>query len=231
MNASTTEPITEDDIAHYLLHTPDFFERHASVLASVQLSSPHGGRAISLAERQIELLRDKVRTLELKQQQLLRHAQENQQIALKLQRWTSELLQVRRPEQWPARVADQLAALFGVPQVALRLWQLAPEHANAPFAQGVAPADRQLAGGLSGPRCGQGSEDAPLHWLPSGTVVGSWALLPLRLRSDGDAFGLILLADADPERFSTRMGTDFLQHMGELSAAALSRLLPEPSER
>lgn len=227
MNTSTTEPITEDDIAHYLLHTPDFFERHAPVLASVQLSSPHGGRAISLAERQIELLRDKVRTLELKQQQLLRHAQENQQIALKLQRWTSELLQVRQPEQWPERVASQLGALFGVPLVALRLWRLAPLHAQAPFAQGVTAADRQLADGLSGPRCGQGSEGAPTHWLPSGAAVGSWALLPMRLSIDSAAFGMVLLADADPERFSPRMGTDFLQHMGELSAAALSRLLPE----
>ena len=29
-------PITEDDIADYLVNTPDFFERHASLLATVQ---------------------------------------------------------------------------------------------------------------------------------------------------------------------------------------------------
>jgi Protein of unknown function, DUF484 len=43
------ESITEDDIANYLLKNPDFFERHAEVLASVQLSSPHGQRATKFA--------------------------------------------------------------------------------------------------------------------------------------------------------------------------------------
>ena len=28
-DAAALSPITEDDIAHYLLNTPDFFERHA----------------------------------------------------------------------------------------------------------------------------------------------------------------------------------------------------------
>ena len=32
-------PITEDDIAQFLTHTPGFFERHAEGLASVQKSS------------------------------------------------------------------------------------------------------------------------------------------------------------------------------------------------
>ena len=46
----TEHPITEDDIANFLANTPDFFERHAEVLAAVQLSSGHGTRAVSLQE-------------------------------------------------------------------------------------------------------------------------------------------------------------------------------------
>ena len=42
----TEHSITEDDIANFLANTPDFFERHAELLASVQLSSGHGGRAV-----------------------------------------------------------------------------------------------------------------------------------------------------------------------------------------
>ena len=44
----STDGITEDDIAGYLANNPGFFERHAELLASVQLSSPHGARAVSL---------------------------------------------------------------------------------------------------------------------------------------------------------------------------------------
>ena len=38
-------PITEDDIADYLVNTPDFFDRHASLLATVQLTHPQSHRA------------------------------------------------------------------------------------------------------------------------------------------------------------------------------------------
>ena len=48
LDSAISHPITEDDIANYLVHTPDFFERHAALLATVQLSSPHNQRAISL---------------------------------------------------------------------------------------------------------------------------------------------------------------------------------------
>ena len=47
-NNDAMNPITEDDIANYLANTPDFFQRHAELLASVQLNSPHGNRAVSL---------------------------------------------------------------------------------------------------------------------------------------------------------------------------------------
>ncbi|MEY3782468.1 MAG: hypothetical protein RIS97_646, partial [Pseudomonadota bacterium] len=38
---SNLNPITEDDIADFLVNTPDFFERHAELLSSVQLNSGH----------------------------------------------------------------------------------------------------------------------------------------------------------------------------------------------
>ena len=62
-DAAALHPITEDDIADYLANTPDFFERHAQLLAQVQLTSPHGNRAVSLQERQADMLREKIKTL------------------------------------------------------------------------------------------------------------------------------------------------------------------------
>ena len=61
--SSHIPPITEDDIAQFLTQTPGFFERHAEVLASVQITSPHGARAVSLQERQAEMLREKIKGL------------------------------------------------------------------------------------------------------------------------------------------------------------------------
>ena len=69
---ANANPITEDDIAHYLLNSPDFFARHAEVLAGVQFVSPHSKRTVSLQERQAGLLRDKIKVLELRIMELLR---------------------------------------------------------------------------------------------------------------------------------------------------------------
>ena len=52
--------ITEADIANYLANTPGFFERHAELLHSVQITSPHGQRAVSLLVRQLEMLRERI---------------------------------------------------------------------------------------------------------------------------------------------------------------------------
>lgn len=47
MNNAINNPITEDDIANYLANTPDFFQRHAELLAAVQFTSPHSNRAVA----------------------------------------------------------------------------------------------------------------------------------------------------------------------------------------
>ena len=73
--------ITEQDIANYLANTPGFFERNAELLSAIHLTSPHGQRAVSLQERQMEMLRDKNKGLELKIIEMIRHGQENVAIA------------------------------------------------------------------------------------------------------------------------------------------------------
>ena len=48
------EPITEQDIANFLINSPDFFERHAQLLASVQQQRGQVLRAIRAeAEAQV----------------------------------------------------------------------------------------------------------------------------------------------------------------------------------
>ena len=56
--------MNSEDVAHYLLNTPEFFEEHLETLAQITLAHPHGGRTISLGERQLLALREKNRVLE-----------------------------------------------------------------------------------------------------------------------------------------------------------------------
>lgn len=219
-------PITEDDIADYLANTPDFFERHASLLAAVQLTSPHGHRAVSLQERQAEMLREKIRGLELKAAEMIRHGQENTAIADKLQRWTRELLLTRESRDLPEVISREIAAQFLVPQVAIKVWGVSPEFEQEAFAQGASDDVKAFASSLTLPYCGANPGLEAAQWLFDPSTAASLALIPLRAGMAPQAFGLLVLASSDAQRFASDMGTDFLERIGELTSAALSRLRP-----
>lgn len=226
MKPEPIAPITEDDIANYLANTPDFFERHASLLAAVQLTSPHGHRAVSLQERQAALLREKIRGLELKAADMIRHGQENSAIVDKLQRWTRELLRTREARDLPTVAARELAAQFLVPQVAVKVWGVSPEHTVEPFAQGASAQVVAFASSLARPFCGTNPGLEAAQWLDDPGSAVSLALIPLRVGAAPQAFGLLVLASGDAQRFAADMGTEFLERIGELASAALSRLRP-----
>ena len=226
MTDPTIPPITEDDIANYLANTPDFFERHAGVLATVQLSSPHGQRAVSLQERQAEMLREKIKGLELRSAEMIRHGQENSAIADRLHRWTRELLMTRDTQDLPLVAAREMAAQFNVPQVAIKLWGVADDFSGQPYAQGASDDVQAFASSLPRPYCGANPGLEAAGWLVDPGAVASLALIPLRAGGGQDAFGLLVLGSPDPQRFAADMGTEFLERMGDLTSAALSRLRP-----
>ena len=219
-------PITEDDIAQFLTNTPGFFERHAEVLASVQITSPHGARAVSLQERQAEMLREKIKGLELRSAEMIRHGQENSAIADRLHRWTRELLMTRDTQDLPLVAAREMAAQFNVPQVAIKLWGVADDFSGQSYAQGASDDVQAFASSLPRPYCGANPGLEAAGWLVDPGAVASLALIPLRAGAGQDAFGLLVLGSPDPQRFAADMGTDFLERMGDLTAAALSRLRP-----
>ena len=218
--------ITEGDIANYLANSPGFFERHAELLGSVQLTSPHGQRAVSLQERQMEMLRDKIKGLEHKFIEMIRNGQDNMAVADKLHRWTQALMLTANAAELPDVLVRELLAQFLIPQGAIRVWGAAEAFAPLPFAKAVGDDIQSFASSLSGPYCGANAGFEALGWLDEPATVRSLAMIPMRDRARPVAFGLLVLASPDPTRYSADMGTDFLTRIGEIASAALSRLLP-----
>lgn len=196
------------------------------MLASVQLTSPHAGRAVSLLERQVEILRERLRQLELRTAEMIRHGQDNTALLQRLHRWTCGLLAVDAPDALPAAVIEGLQREFDVPMVALKVWGVDVPWTNAPFAQGVSDDARAFASSLPQPYCGANPGVEAVQWLPDPAAVASVALLPLRRAVQQPAFGLLVLGSPDARRFQASAGTDFLARIGELAAVALGRLLP-----
>ena len=222
----STQGITEADIANYLVQTPGFFERHAELLASVQLTSPHGQRAVSLQERQMEMLRERIKGLEHKIVEMIRHGQENVAIADRLHRWTRAiLLASSEPRTLPGVLVAQLQHEFLIPQAALRLWSLAPGYEDEAFAAPVSDDARTFASSLTLPYCGLNAGFEATGWLDMPATVSSMTMIPLRDGRREGAFGLLVLGSPDPTRYAADMGTEFLVRIGEVASAGLSRLL------
>ena len=221
-----TNPITEDDIANFLANTPDFFERHADLLATVQLSSGHGARAVSLQERQAGLLRDKIKSLENKIVEMIRHGSENVAISDKLQQCTRNLLLTAHARDLPETMVRELRARFNVPQAAIKLWRINGVFTGESFTVGVSSDTQAFASSLQAPYCGINSGFEAASWLPEPALAMSVALVPLREDATSQAFGMLVMASPDAQRFHADMGVDFLAQIGDLAGAALTRLLP-----
>ena len=231
MSNSTLQGITEDDIANYLANTPGFFERHAELLGSVQLASPHGQRAVSLQERQMEMLRERIKGLERKLIEMIRAGQDNVALTERMHRWTCAVMLARSAALLGQVLVEELKHEFMIPQAALRVWGVAAAHAHLPWAQGVSEDVRAFAASLAQPYCGANSQFEAATWLGSGLSTQSLAMVPLRLgRAAGECFGLLVVGSPDALRYQADMGTEFLEQVGDLASAALGRLLAPARE-
>jgi len=218
--------ITEQDIANYLVNTPGFFERHAELLGAVQLTSPHGQRAVSLQERQMEMLRDKIRGLEHKIIEMIRASQDNEAIADRLHRFTRAIMLTTNAADLPGVLVTELMHQFMIPQAGIRVWGAAAAFSALPFAKPVSEDAKTFASSLVAPYCGLNSGFEASQWMDEGSSMTSVALIPLRHGPVPAAFGMLVLGSPDPTRYSSDMGTEFLIRIGEIASAGLSRLQP-----
>ncbi|WP_027017104.1 DUF484 family protein [Comamonas composti] len=231
MNNNTDTALTEETIVEYLLLHPEFFEHHAELLTRVQLVSSHGPRAVSLQERQAEMLREKIKGLEQRIMEMMRYSSENTGIADRLHTWSCSLARVQDLRELPHALTASLQHQFDVPQVALRLWNVAGFHDGSIYTMGVSEDAKSFAASLTMPFCGPNMGFEPAGWLLDPEAAQSLALLTLH---DGDsanpanAFGMLVLGSHDPGRFDAAMGTDFLERIASLASAALSRLRLAP---
>ncbi len=199
-----------EDVAQYLEDHPKFFEAHIDTLARIQLPHPHGGRTISLSERQLLSLREKNKELEKKLHDLLAFAKENESLQHKVHEFVISLFAARDLATLQAMIPHLLGDIFSVPHSVLRLWESAP-----PSAEVLAFADAQAQ-----PVCLHHAAHDTANWF--GETAGqlrSYAYLPLHAGSD--TMGLLVLASPDKQRFYPEMGTVFLQRIADAIASAL----------
>ena len=207
-----------EEVAAWLKDNPQFFEDHAGMIAEVYIPHPHGGRAISITERQILTLRERGKQLEAKLREMIQFGEENDAIGEKVHRLALALLSATNAGAAIHAVHFHLREDFAVPHVALRVWRGSGE--GQPEFEPVSDATNGFATSLLQPYCSAHvmMDTATLFGEGAGELK-SFAYVPLR---DNDCFGLLALASEDAQRFYPEMGTMYLKRIGELVSAALA---------
>lgn len=218
-----TQNLDSAIIAAYLQNHPNFFNEYAELLASIQLSSPLLGKAISLHERQIEVIREKNKGFELHIAELVRIARENDTLMHRIQEWTRSILKVTKDIDRAETLSSELQNIFSIPHVTLRLWNVDEKHETAWFTGNVSEAIRIFAQGLQVPYCGKNNDFEATNWFDETVKIESIALIPLRKESD--TFGLLVMGSPDETRFRADMATDFLSEISKTASAALLCLI------
>lgn len=207
----------EDAVARYLEENPDYFQRHPDLLARIALSHEVGGRAVSLIERQVQVLRDENRNLQRQLRELLGNARDNDALTARIHRFALAMADARTLDDTLDAASDILRQEFNLDGVRL----LVRGHA------GAVGDDRQLDELLARvqegkPVCGEAPEAATLRALfgEHATDIKTWALVAL---GGASPFGALAVGSRDPYRFHAGMGTVFLTRIGELLTHALAR--------
>jgi uncharacterized protein YigA (DUF484 family) len=119
--------LNADQVAEFLRQNPGFFENHVDILMNLQVPHPHGGRAVSISERQLIAVREKSKILEDKLRELIQFGEENDALSDKVHRFACRLIEAPSLDATLDTLYLDLLDHFAIPHVAVRLWAVAEE--------------------------------------------------------------------------------------------------------
>ena len=234
-DADNTAPASRQQVIDYLRRHRDFFLEQDDLL--MELSLPHpSGKAVSLLERQVTLLRDRSRDAQHKLSSLLINARNNDQLFAITGDLVLALLQA---EDAAAVVATTKGLLGDQPNIdaceiiladTLAV-EAAPDTANTSPASGTTPPPLRLMSEaemkkeyaevfrLNRAHCGPLDAERLARLFPTAPDIRSTALCPIT----GEAPALIALGSIEADYFNIHLDTLFLDFIGRLIGAVLER--------
>lgn len=206
--------LDEARVVDYLGEHPDFFDRHPEVLE--RLHSPPAAGAASLAQKQIESLRDRHRGLESTFKTAVANARDNEKRSICLHRLALQL------------TAHEHAGADGVAQSALEVLRKELPSNVIDIVACSRAADPRLAGFVDSLFVDNKPDCGPFNPAVKAALFGRFAkriasAVAMPLGRGGTRFGVLVFGSVSPQRFAAGMGTMFLVQCAELIAAAMTR--------
>ena len=218
--------LSEDSITEYLENHLDFFEGRENLLMNLQLSHHQGSGAISLVERQVEVLRES--NLKFKQQlkEIVVAAKDNHKVLDKIHQLALRLIESPSSVKRIQILQSSLKKDFLADRCVLIIFssKVKSVFSDNDFTTFIDPSDKRLSPFESflqsgRPGCVQlkdsqkkivFSDDAP--------EINSAALIPL---GNSEMLGFMVIGSIDSDYFNPGKGMDLLTRLGELVVAVL----------
>ena len=197
------DSLNEDDVARYLRNHPGFFLKHEDLLAELKLSQD-SGKAVSLTERQVGLLRERNMEMRTRLSNLLENAQRNDVLFEKTKALILALVDARRADELSNVFCQHLTENFQIDAASLIVFG------------NILKNNKAICGNL---------RDTEIQFLfgeRNADRVGSAAVVPLHRERP---LGVIAIGSRDPQHFQSSMDTLFLGYIAEVINRCLPRLL------
>lgn len=212
------EEISEKSVVDYLRQHPDFFTHHEELLTKMAIPPSHTSRGtvVSLAERQLTVLREENRQLQHQLETLIGVAKKNEQLNQRIQRIVATLASVNGPDEFFDTLYESLKQEFDTEAVMVRLFLVPnPFLAGRPEfveydAQVFALFEKVLEQNET--LCGRLSTTQADYLFPNHKIASA-VLIPLGVPKPQ---GLLAMGSPEVSRFHAGMSTDLLRYMGEL---------------
>lgn len=225
----SSELPSAEQVAAYLKAHKDFFVDHESLLADITI--PHEtGKAVSLVERQVVVLRE--RNLELRERltRLLDVARENDMLFEKMRGLILALLETKTVPALAAALERELRLRFGSEHVSFLLFDVAGSTGPAQSIS-LLTAQEKIPSLVKGRQAiaGQLRKDE-LQFLfgHEGEQVKSCAVVPVQHERP---LGLLAIGSSNSDHFKSSMDTLFISFIGDVLARALLPLLGSDAAR
>jgi len=222
----TDSPVEPTQVIEFLRDNPAFFEDNPEALTELRVSHPTG-KAVSLIERQVELLRDQNAVLKERLLDLVQVARDNDRLNNRIHLLLMALLDADSLNRLVDTLHEHLHTEFNADAVALHLRGFADDRIRESGACVLGDDDRAralFAAPLDSgkPLCG-GLRPEQLDYLFGERAQGieSAAVIPF---GGSDLGGLIAIGSREQQRFFPGMGTVFLGHLGELVGRLTARI-------
>lgn len=218
-------------VAEYLRRHREFFVDHPELLSDLVIPHPTG-KAVSLVERQIALLREENRQLKMRFRELVGVARDNEELSRRMHKLTLRLFEATSPRAILAALEQSLRSDIGADSVMVRIFAQPAEDtgaALAEFAGTESPLRNVFAATLAQrrPACGKlARAQQRALFAASAEDCGSAAVLPL-FGAHWD--GILVVASRNPQRYHAQMGIDLLTHLGDIVSVVLGAWVLAPA--